>query len=151
MDKIFISACLLGENVRYDGKHQKLSEKIILQWRKEGRLVGGCPECLGGLPVPRDPAEIDSNSKQVITVNGENVTLPFMTGAQKALDLCEKENIKFALLKESSPSCGSNNIYDGSFSKRKITGEGVTAALLTKNGIRVFSESTINELAQLIR
>jgi len=150
MNKIFISACLLGEMVRYDGKHQKLSHQIIQKWQEEGRLVGGCPECLGGLPVPRAPAEIQPESDKIITTSGEDVTKQFIDGAKYSLAICVREKIKFALLKESSPSCGSNNIYDGNFSNSKISGEGITAKLFREQGIQVFSEHTIEALSHAI-
>lgn len=149
-EKIFISACFLGDKVRYDGKHQALANSILSSWGKQNRLVRGCPECLGGLPVPREPAEIQQNSSMIIDVKGNNVTQAFILGAQKTLDICLKENIKYALLKESSPSCGSNSIYDGTFSNNKIKGKGVTAQLLHQHGIKVYSENNIDELFEQI-
>ncbi|WP_426359073.1 DUF523 domain-containing protein [Pseudocolwellia sp. HL-MZ19] len=151
MDRIFISACFMGENVRYDGGHQSLLSharfaETIEKWKQEKRLLSGCPECLGGLPVPRDPAEIQQENQQIITVNNVDVTDSFQRGALKALDLCLKHNIKYALLKESSPSCGSHTIYDGTFSNTKIDGQGVTAKLLTQHNIKVFSEKNIADL-----
>lgn len=150
MEKIFISACLMGENVRYDGGHQSLAHQAITQWKQEDRIISGCPECLGGLTVPRAPAEIQQSTRQkkqkVITINNEDVTDNFHNGALKTLEICLKYQIKYALLKESSPSCGSTTIYDGTFSNKKIKGQGVTAQLLTQNGITVFSEKTIEGL-----
>jgi len=150
MEKIFISACFMGENVKYDGGHQSLTHQAIILWKQEKRLVSGCPECLGGLSVPRDPAEIQQGNRlgnqKIITINNEDVTDSFHKGALKTLDICLKNEIKFALLKESSPSCGSTMIYDGSFSNVKIQGQGVTAQLLTNHGIAVFSEKTIEAL-----
>jgi uncharacterized protein YbbK (DUF523 family) len=148
--KILVSACFLGENVRYDGGHQKLTHCIISQWKAENRLVGGCPECLGGLSVPRAPAEIQKHQKSVITVTGVDVTSEFTMGAEKTLEICKKENVRYAVLKESSPSCGSHYIYDGSFSNNKIMGKGITAQLLHENGISVYSENNIEALYQLI-
>lgn len=151
VQKIFISACFLGEKVRYDGGSQEqhknsLFYKTIEQWKKEKRLISGCPECLGGLSVPRDPAEIQQVNQKIITINNEDVTNNFTIGASKALDICLENHIKFALLKESSPSCGSGKIYDGTFSNTKIVGKGVTAQLLEKHQIKVFSENTIGSL-----
>lgn len=146
MEKIFISACFMGENVRYDGGHQSLTHQAIIQWKEQNRLVSGCPECLGGLPVPRPPAEIQQKNQNIITITGKDVTDSFHSGALKALEICLKHNIKYALLKESSPSCGSTTIYNGLFSNTKIEGQGVTAQLLTKHGITVFSEKTIDVL-----
>jgi len=146
MEKIFISGCFMGENVRYDGGHQALSHQMIKKWQAEKRLVSACPECLGGLTVPRAPAEIQSNNQKVITIYGVDVTKNFTKGAEAALNICIQHKIKFALLKESSPSCGSNTIYNGAFSNTKIAGQGVTAKLLTEHNIQVFSENTIESL-----
>lgn len=149
-DKIFISACFLGEKVRYDGQHKALHHRIIKQWKSEGRLVGGCPECLGGLSIPRDPAEIRLKSNVVVTDVGIDVTSQFIRGAEKALAICHKENIQYALLKESSPSCGSHYIYDGTFTHTKVQGKGITAALFHLHNIKVFSEDNIDDLYKLI-
>ncbi|XPF92996.1 DUF523 domain-containing protein [Colwellia sp. RE-S-Sl-9] len=150
MEKIFISACFMGENVRYDGGHQSLTHQSIEKWKKENRLISGCPECLGGLPVPREPAEIQQKDQKIITIQGVDVTDNFHDGALKTLSVCLKNNIKFALLKESSPSCGSNTIYNGEFSNTKIMGQGVTTQLLTKHNITVFSEKTLDALIDAI-
>lgn len=155
MEKIFISACFMGQNVKYNGGHQIFSNdsllyKTIEKWKKENRLISNCPECLGGLPVPRDPAEMQQSNKKIITVNNVDVTHNFNSGALKTLDICLNHNIKYALLKESSPSCGSQNIYDGSFSKTKINGEGVTTRLLREHNIKVFSEETLTDLIAIV-
>jgi len=149
-DKILISACFLGDRVRYNGKIKGLDNELLDQWKQQGRLVSICPEVIAGLSVPRPPAEINLITKQVITCDGIDVTTPFNHGAQQALLLCQKQSIRFALLKESSPSCGSNTIYDGSFSQKKIVGEGLTTQLLRQHGIQVFCEHSIAELAELI-
>jgi len=156
MDKIFISACFMGENVRYDGRNQSqdkntLFSKAIEKWRKEQRLVSGCPECLGGLSVPRDPAEIQQKNQRVITINNTDVTEQFYQGALKTLNICLENKIKFALLKESSPSCGSHYIYNGDFSNTKIKGQGVTTKLLLEHGILVFSEKNIESLIACVQ
>lgn len=167
MEKILISACFLGEKVRYDGKENKLTNKIIQKWQSENRLISICPEVAGGLNTPRDAAEISpviiesnkssanilitttpqiTNKKQILTHKGENVTGAFHRGAAIALNLCLNNGIKFALLKESSPSCGSEKVYDGSFTNIKIAGEGITTEILRKNNIQVFSEKSIEAL-----
>lgn len=105
-----------------------------------------CPEVTGGLPVPRPPAEIQAN-KRVINIKGEDVTSAFEQGAQKALALCKQHNICIAILKESSPSCGSSLIHDGNFSHTKVSGQGITTKLLEKNGIHVFSENDLDQVA----
>lgn len=144
MEKILVSACLLGEKVRYDGAGKTLSHDIWQKWQDEGRLVSICPEVSGGLPVPRLPAEM-TDEDTVINTKGEDVTDAFVAGAEQTLRLAQKHNIHLAVLKENSPSCGSHFIYDGTFSGTKKTGQGITAARLRKNGIKVFSE---NELEQ---
>lgn len=152
MENILISACFLGINVRYNGKKKLFIHDSILQWKKEGRLITVCPEVCGGLPTPRSPAEIQTNNNDILVIdyNGKNVTSAFEKGAQHALSLCLRHNIKYALLKESSPSCGSNFIYDGSFTNKKVVGKGITAKLLASHSIRVFSEETIDDLANLL-
>ncbi|GAA0823769.1 DUF523 domain-containing protein [Colwellia asteriadis] len=149
-DKILVSACFLGKKVRYNGEVKSLSNQLITQWQQEGRLMAICPEVEGGLPVPRSPAEINRNSGKVFTCDGTDVSEAFYLGAQRALALCQQFNIRFALLKESSPSCGSATIYDGSFNGSKVEGAGVTTTLLRKHGIHVFSEKNLSELANLI-
>lgn len=148
MQKILVSACLLGAKVRYDGGHCAQHNALLQKWLALGRVVTICPEMAGGLPTPRPPAEIIGS--KVITNAGNDVTKEYLKGAQLALDLCKQHQIKFALLKDRSPSCGNQQIYDGNFTNTKIDGQGVTAALLTKNGIRVFNENQVEELAKLI-
>lgn len=149
-DKILLSRCFLGENVRYNSEIIPLNSPLIKQWLQQKRIIPVCPEVAGGLSVPREPAEQQPNSDLVITISGINVSEQFNEGAIKALALCRQHNIRFAVLKESSPSCGSTLIYDGSFSNKKITGQGVTSKLLTQAGIRVFSENNLHELAKLL-
>lgn len=134
----------MGENVRFDGINSKKTSKILEKWIKEDILITVCPEVAGALPVPRPPAEIQSDNR-IINIEGEDVSAAFEQGAQKALELCWKNNIHVAILKEGSPSCGSSLINDGSFEHVKIAGQGVTAKLLELHGVRVFSE---NELEQ---
>ena len=149
MFKVLVSSCLLGEPVRYDGKSKPVSHQILHQWQSQGLIVSFCPEVAGGLPTPRPAAEI-SHEGRVLTAHAIDVTDAFLLGAQKALSLCLKNNIKFALLKEGSPSCGRNEIYDGSHQNKKISGMGLTAELLEKNGIKVFSEFQIEVLDLII-
>ncbi len=151
LDKILISACFLGERVRYNGEIKSLQDELLNKWHQQGRLISVCPEVISGLPVPRPAAEIDQKTRQVITIENNDITNQFELGAKKALRLCHMHNIRFALLKESSPSCGSSNIYDGTFTQKKIAGQGKTTELLRENGIQVFSEHTIKALAEVIR
>lgn len=146
--KLLVSACLLGNRVRYDGQAKTLQHAGLQQLQAEGRVVAFCPEVAGGLPVPRAPAEIiaaDGSAvlagrARVLTRGGCDVSDYFIAGAKQALALCREQGVVAALLTEMSPSCGSNQIYDGSFTRRGIDGSGVTAALLRQQGIEVFSQ-----------
>ena len=148
MEKILVSSCLLGAPVRYDGTGQELTHPQITTWQLQGMIVSLCPEVAGGLSTPRAPAEISHD--KVITNNDEDVTVAFKLGAHKALQLCLFHNIRFALLKKSSPSCGRNTIYDGTHSGVKITGMGLTAEILVSNGIQVFSEVQLPALLKAL-
>ena len=142
--KILISSCFLGNKVRYDGVAKAILHPQLTTWQLNQQLIVICPEMAGGLPVPRPKAE-QLNGK-VIDEYGKDVSAQFVAGAKQALLLCKEHDIRYALLKEFSPSCGSGHVYDGSFKGNKITGMGVTAQLLTEHGIKVFSELTLNEL-----
>ena len=135
MEKYLVSACLCGVNCKYNGKNN-LNEKC-LELFKEGRAILVCPEQLGGLKTPRDPSEIKGN--KVISIENQDVTIEFQRGAEETLKIAKMAGIKKAILKEGSPSCGSNFIYDGSFKGIKIEGEGLLASLLRKNNIEVIS------------
>lgn len=149
-DSILVSRCFLGENVRYNGEVIPLQHPLLTLWQQQKRFIAICPEVAGGLPVPREPAEQQINDDRIITISGVDVSEQFKYGAKQALALCKSHNIRFALLKESSPSCGSSLIYDGSFSNKKKSGQGVTTKLLTDNGILVFSENNLEELAEIL-
>ncbi|MGJ8693069.1 MAG: DUF523 domain-containing protein [Thalassotalea sp.] len=151
MEKILISACFLGDNVRYNAELKPLFHPQIQQWLAENRLIKICPEVTGGLQTPRPAAEFNSQQGKVITTSGVDVTDAFERGAHAALRLCQKYQVKFALLKESSPSCGSQKIYDGSFKQQKIAGEGVTSKLLRQHNIAVYSEENIDKLIKILR
>ncbi|MBS1184321.1 MAG: hypothetical protein H6Q99_4201 [Proteobacteria bacterium] len=158
MDRILISACLLGRPVRYDGAGKPLADPRVARWQEEGRLVPLCPELMGGLPVPRPAAEIVGGSgadvlagrARVMTVTGEDVTAAFVDGAEAVLVLARQSGCSHALLIDGSPSCGSLSIHDGGFSGRRVAGSGVTAALLTMNGIGVFADHEIDRLVTMI-
>ena len=142
MKSILISACLLGVACRYDGLSKPLDREIIEKLKEQYHLIPVCPEIMGGLPTPRIPSEISSGRK-VLRKDGEDVTENYIRGAKEALRLAEIFECDTALLKEKSPSCGAGKIYDGSFSKTLTSGNGITAELLQKNGIRIIGESKI--------
>ena len=154
--RILVSACLLGERVRYNGADATSSSAILARWLAEGRVVPFCPEVAGGLGVPREAAEIQGasghavleGSARVVTVGGVDVTRQFLDGAQAALERATREGVRMAVLKEGSPSCGSGFVYDGSFSAIRRAAPGVTAALLEREGIRVFSEQQLEAAAE---
>jgi uncharacterized protein YbbK (DUF523 family) len=148
LNKILVSSCLLGQKVRYDGGDCSQNNAILNQWIDEGRVISICPEVKGGLAVPRLPAEIQDS--RVMNSEGCDVTDAFGLGAKIALSLCKQHNIKFALLKAKSPSCGNSQIYDGTFSKSLVKGQGITASLLKQNNIHVFNEEEIQELDKMI-
>ncbi|AIS10441.1 hypothetical protein TRE132_61670 [Pseudomonas chlororaphis subsp. aurantiaca] len=154
MHKILVSRCLLGHRVRYDGGASGPFDQLA-SWQAEGRVVALCPEVAGGLPTPRAAAEIPGGQggevldglAQVITTEGEDVSAEFLSGARQALELVREHGIRIAVLKANSPSCGNLLTYDGSFSGVKVSGEGVTAALLKRAGVQVFSELELAEAA----
>ncbi|MGQ9623828.1 MAG: DUF523 domain-containing protein [Candidatus Bathycorpusculaceae bacterium] len=133
------SACLLGIKCRYDGK-SALNKKVVKLLTRE-ILIPVCPEQLGGLPTPREPAERREN--RVFTRTGKDVTKEFERGAEQVLRIAKMLGIKEAILKQGSPSCGCGKIYDGSFSKKEIVEDGVTAALLKKNSIKIITEEEL--------
>ena len=143
--KILISACLLGERVRYDAKINKLKNKLIESWLTQGIVISICPEVAGGLSTPRAPAEIQTDLS-VKTVAGKNVSQAFALGAQKTLSVALANNVKVAVLTEKSPSCGSSIRYDGSFSRQLIDGQGVTTQLLREHGIKVFNQFQLQQV-----
>jgi len=152
MERILISACLLGERVRYHGGDSRIEHPILRRWQEEGRLVSICPEVAGGLATPRPAAEIvvTSEGRRVLTAAGQNVTGAFERGAKAAADACAANGIRIAILKDGSPSCGNRWTYDGSFSGRRIEGLGTTAARLRATGVRVFSEFEIGGAADYL-
>lgn len=140
---IVVSACLLGAACRYDGQSKGGGAMDALLDRYHA--VPLCPEQLGGLPTPRPPAERQPDGA-VRTGEGRDVTTEYRRGAEEALALAKKLGAVAAVLKERSPSCGSGQIYDGSFSGRLIPGDGTAAELFQASGIPVFGESQIEEL-----
>lgn len=155
MEKILVSACLLGRPVRYNGSAKPLAHPSLERWRQEGRVVAICPELTAGFSVPRPPAEIAggkdgqavlAGSARVFEATGGDVTDLFVAGARAALALARQHDCRFALLIDGSPSCGSGFIHDGSFSGHRHPGAGVTATLLRDHGIEVFSDREVEAL-----
>lgn len=143
-----VSACLCGVNCKYSGKNN-LNETCLRLFR-EGKAILICPEQLGGLCTPRNPAELNSSAEdvfdgkgKVIDNKGNDVTKQFVDGAREALNIAREAGITKAILKEGSPSCGCNFVYDGTFSGNKIEGKGLTAHLFEQDGITIFSDEDI--------
>ena len=174
MEKILVSACLLGAKVRYHGGDAASAHPTLRRWEEEGRLVSTCPEVEGGLGTPRPPAEIvvvrqaedDPDERRragrdagpgvvaraalVRTAAGVDVTDQFLAGAAAALEAARRHGVRIAILKDGSPSCGSSFVYDGTFSGTRTAGPGVTAALLRLNGVRVFGDHEIDAAEEFL-
>ena len=151
---IIVSACLLGEAVRYDGADKRCTHPILERWIAQRRVVAACPEMAGGLSVPRPAAEIEGGAggaqvvagrARVVDCRGTDCTAPFVAGAQRVLALARRHGVRIALLKDGSPSCGSGTTYDGSFTHRRVPLPGVTSALLRAAGVEVFSEEQLEQ------
>ena len=140
--RLLISACLLGVCCRYDGKSKP--HPLAQRLSKRHTLIPVCPEQLGGLSTPRPPAE--RRGEYVVTETGGDVTEQYRRGAEEALRLCRLLGCEAAVLKERSPSCGQGSIYDGTFSRTLTSGDGVTAELLRREGIRLYGESQLERL-----
>ncbi len=148
---ILVSSCLLNLNTRYDGISNE--NPLLIRYSSCGKFIPICPEQLGGLPTPRKPAEITggdgkdvlAGSAKVFNTSKEDLTLNFIKGSEEVLKILKIIPVTAAILKEKSPSCGVNYIYDGSFSSVKIKGAGVTAALLKNLNIPVYSEDETDE------
>lgn len=151
---ILVSSCLAGLEVRYNGTH--CLDKKINQLIEENKAISVCPELLGGFSTPREPAEIvGGNGEDVLNGNarvveksGRDVTEMYVKGAFATLRIAQEVCATVVILKEFSPSCGSSMIYNGEFKDMKIAGEGVTSALLKRNGIQVVSEEGLVEFLQ---
>lgn len=147
--KIGISTCLAGINCTYSGFNNLVDG--LKRLYDEGKLVVACPEVLGGLSIPRHPAEIQSRDPLLIQTNhGEDVTDAYLNGAKKALDIFINNGVEVAILKYRSPSCGNDGVYDGTFSHTLIDGQGVFAKMLNDHGIKVFNEHQIDEFLKYI-
>ena len=144
---ILVSACLLGIDCKYNGLNNK--NENVLKYLEGKNYVIACPEQLGGLTTPRNPSEIvkigeyEINDYKLLSNEGKDVSESFIKGANETLKIARIFNCTEAILKEGSPSCGSSFIYDGSFTGKKICGQGVTTDLLRKNNIKVISENQV--------
>ncbi len=138
---ILVSACLLGENCKYNGKNNK--NFFVIEFLKNKKYLKVCPEQLAGLGTPRLPCEI--LNKKVISISNEDMTDKFQKGADDTLEIAIINNCTSAILKEKSPSCGVNYVYDGTFSGKLINNMGITTTLLFKHGLKISSEKNIEE------
>ncbi len=159
MERVLVSACLLGHAVRYNAQDKRCDDGVLQRWVAEGRVVSVCPEVAGGLPVPRPPAEITSGAggaavlvqeARVVDSRGHDVSASFIAGARHALETAQAHGIRVAVLKEGSPSCGSTYTYDGTFTGARVPYPGVTAARLQAAGVRVFSEAQLADADRFV-
>ena len=149
---IMVSACLAGINCKYNGENNYCPSLCTRLASHPHFLV--CPETLGCLPIPRMPAEIYGGDgddvldgrARVITSQGDDVTNAFIQGARACWELARLNRVSLAILKSNSPSCGCGRIYDGSFSRRLRPGDGVAAALLRRNGVKIISEKDFQQI-----
>lgn len=147
---IVVSACLLGENVTYRGDSNKNEE--LIQLLKHYDIIKVCPEVMGGLSIPRNPSEIKSfNPLMVVSHQSVDVTEQFLKGSIQALEKIKNHNVKIAILKANSPSCGNEYVYDGTFSSSLVEGSGVFASMLKEMGMKVFNEKQIEEIKEYLR
>ena len=140
--KIFVSACLMGKNCKYNGGNNY--SEAIKKYVEGHEVISMCPEVEGGLPIPRTPAEIVNSV--VTNRDGVSVDKEFRAGAEKILDVLLEEKVELAILQSRSPSCGIGRIYDGSFTKTLTNGNGIFADLLVKHGIKVIDVEKINNI-----
>ena len=144
MQNVLISACLLGVDCKYNGSNNKLDDKIIHSLKEKYNLIPVCPQIMGGMPTPRNPVEISDG--KVFDYDGEEFTKEFEKGSEEVVKLAKLYDATIAILKENSPSCGSNYIYDGTFNHQKIKGMGIAAHKLSKENIKLFSEENVKIL-----
>ncbi|MFQ9115033.1 DUF523 domain-containing protein [uncultured Eubacterium sp.] len=142
--KIIVSACLLGKNCKYNGGNNY--NEAIVEFLKDKEVIAVCPEVMGGLPTPRKPSEIVHDV--VTNTEGVSVDNEFRQGAKVAMALIKDEEIECAILQSRSPSCGTKQIYDGTFSKRLIEGQGIFAEQLAKKEIKLIDSDEFANLQQ---
>lgn len=139
--KVIVSACLAGDNCKYNGGNN--FNQRMMDFLQAHEMIKVCPEVIGGLPTPRPPAEIVNG--QVMNTKEKNITKEFTNGAQLAFEIVKKENPDLIILQSRSPSCGIKQIYDGTFSGKKIAGHGLFADLCIKAGYKVLDIEDIEE------
>ena len=137
--KIAVSACLIGKNTKYDGTNNY--NEAVMEYLKDKEYILICPEVQGGLPTPRIPSERVND--KVINKENIDVTLQFVIGATKTIEMLKENNVELIIVKSKSPSCGYKQIYDGSFTGKIIEGNGVFTELAVKNGIQILTEKDI--------
>lgn len=156
MERILVSACLIGWPVRFDGGAKTLHHPLLARWAEEGRLVPICPETAAGLATPRPAAEIEAGADaeavaagaaRIVDAEGGDHSEAFREGARIAVATARVRGYRFALLTEGSPSCGVDLVADGTFSGRRTMGEGVVTRALRAAGVEVFSSNDVEALA----
>lgn len=159
MRKILVSACLLGEKVRWNGTDRAVDDPRLARWIAEGRVVAFCPECAAGLPVPRPAAEIEpgadaeavlAGEARITTAEGTDLSDAFRRGADLAVDVARAHDVGIALLTEGSPSCGTRSVADGRFRGRRVPGRGLTAARLAGAGVVCFAPDRLDAAAEAL-
>lgn len=157
--RILVSACLIGHPVRYNGVSVECDHPVLRKWLAEGRVIPICPEVSGGMPSRRPPAEISGGGggmavrlqrARIFDASGRDVTPEFVAGAELVVRQAIDGGIRAAILKNGSPSCGVTYTYDGTFTSRRIAAPGVTAEYLRHAGIRIFSETQIDEALRFV-
>ena len=141
MEKVLVSACLVGENCKYNGGNNK-NDKII-EFLKDKEVILVCPEVMGGLSTPRFKSEILGG--KVINEYGDDVSEYFANGAKIALSKAIENNVTLAILKEKSPSCGVKKVYNGQFNGTLVKGSGVFSSLIGQLGIKILTEEDFKE------
>ena len=147
---IIVSACLCGDNCKYNGGNN--ANEKVKDFIKGKEVMYVCPEQMGGLSTPRNPSEIVGSAKgilygedKIISNKGVDVSREFISGARKVLEIAKKNKVNLAILKAKSPSCGKGFVYDGTFTGNKIIGNGITAQILMDNGVKVINEEELEE------
>ncbi|MEG0988916.1 MAG: DUF523 domain-containing protein [Clostridium sp.] len=150
MEKILVSACLLGKKCKYNGESNYNQDVVDFfeKMKEQAEAIQVCPEVMGGLTTPRIPAEIRGDS--VITKDGRDVTIEYREGAKKAAELAKINQCRYAVLKERSPSCGNQQIYDGTFSGTLISADGKTAEKLKLQKIKIYGETQVQALEAIL-